>query len=77
VVTLAWEYRDGQLVGSTTAAAWVDELDSSQRSILKSAIAGLFQRSGVESVSGPLASATRPAIAWDDWVETWRNAPKG
>jgi len=77
VVTLAWEYRDGQLVGATTAAGWVDELDSSQRSILKSAIAGLFQRSGVESVSGPLASAARPAIAWDDWVETWRNARKG
>jgi len=76
-VTLAWEYRDGQLVGSTSSAAWVEELDSSQRNILKSAISGLFQRSGVESVSGPLASAVRPTTDWDDWVETWRNARKG
>lgn len=76
-VMLAWEYRDGQLVGSTSSAAWVDELDSSQRNILKAAISGLFQRSGVESVSGPLASAVRPTTTWDDWVETWRNARKG
>ncbi len=77
VVTLAWEYRDGQLIGSTTTANWVDELDSSQRNILKAAVAGLFQRSGVESVSGPLSSATRPAIDWDDWVETCAMPAKG
>ncbi|MBW3598234.1 MAG: hypothetical protein KY475_13305 [Planctomycetes bacterium] len=67
---MSWEEHSGRLRGTVTRAGWLDSLDSTQRAAFAAALAGLFQRAGVEQTHGPL-TCEPSRIAWDDWIATW------
>jgi hypothetical protein len=70
---LSWEEDAGKLVGVISALGWIDNLTAAQRQVFASALAGLFQRSGVEVVGGAVKPSLAP-IAWDEWVAWWAPA---
>jgi hypothetical protein len=71
---LAWEYHDGHLTGAVEPLGWIDSLQPSQREELAAAVAGLFQRSGVEYSHGLEPRAASHPITWTNWVATWQQS---
>jgi hypothetical protein len=68
---LTWEDRDGALRGSISRAGWLEILSGHERQMFVTALAGLFQRAGVEQTGGELIAACQTPIAWDRWTELW------
>lgn len=68
---LTWEDYDGVLRGSISRAGWLDILSGHERQMFVMALAGLFERAGVEQSAGELATACASPIAWDRWTELW------
>nr|AGC72170.1 hypothetical protein [uncultured bacterium A1Q1_fos_962] len=67
-VWLTWEEHEGKLTAIVSRNAWVEKLDTDDVQQLSLALAGLFQRSGVQEVLGPLAIASPPSVTWEKWV---------
>jgi hypothetical protein len=72
---IGWEDGASRLVGTILQSGWVDQLPSPQRDVLISALAGLFQRSGVEELRGSLPEIALSPIAWHRWVAYWSLSP--
>lgn len=76
---LTWEDMAGRLQGQVSRAGWLDALDAWERDLFSAALAGLFQRAGVDQTSGPL-TVTPSRIGWEEWVDFWspaETAPAG
>jgi hypothetical protein len=68
---LTWEYHRGELVGTVDPIGWMESVDVEQRRPLSVALAGLFQRSGVERVEGLLTLKVTPTMTWQESVSFW------
>ncbi len=68
---LTWEYVDSQLIGSIHDMGWIASLGQEDLEQLKTGLEGLFQRTGVDRIDGPLELKAKPTREWDREVEYW------
>ncbi len=69
-VWLTWEEHEGKLTAIVSRNAWVEQLAPEDLQQLSLALAGLFQRSGVQEVLGPLAIHSPPSMTWEKWLSS-------
>jgi hypothetical protein len=76
-LVLSWEDDAGVLTAAITHAGWLDSLGPRDREVFAAALAGLFQRSGVDQVRAPapleadFAVDAESRIAWEEWSARW------
>jgi hypothetical protein len=68
---LTWEEDGGKLTATLLGDAWIDRMHPQQREMFGWALGGLFQRSGVTDVRGPITVPLSPPITWNRWVALW------
>ena len=73
---LTWEAHQGHLLGAISRAGWLEVLSGEERRKFLTAMAGLFQRAGVDEARGELAATGDSPISWDQWVAIW-STPEG
>lgn len=74
-VTITWQDHAGRLGAWISRTGWLTGLSASDRELFATALAGLFQRSGVEAEYELDAPAAATPISWDHWVATWSPPP--
>jgi hypothetical protein len=68
---LTFEDDAGVLSGLLTHTSWLDDLSPAERGAFTMALAGLFERAGIERIGGATATEPLPEIAWKDWIAIW------
>jgi hypothetical protein len=68
---LTWEDRHGVLYGSVEPQSWADDLNGSQSEAFNTAIDGLFQRSGADSMTALQARRSGSDWEWPGWATYW------
>jgi hypothetical protein len=68
---LSFEDDAGVLSGLLARPGWLDDLSPHERSAFTIALAGLFERAGIDRIGGATATEPLPEIAWDDWIAIW------
>jgi hypothetical protein len=72
-VWLTWEDAGGTLRGAVSDPGWLDALSPWESEVSSAALAGLFQRAGVERLREPDAVSSA-RISWEEWVALWSPA---
>ncbi len=68
---VTWDEVDGCLTGRVTDEGMLSRLPHDQCQYVKTALTGLFQRTGVDEVQGPWGGPAKPPYFWRDWVSQW------
>jgi hypothetical protein len=73
---IVWEETDRRLVGSVKDNKAFATMPASERQQLEVALAGLFQRTGVDEVHGSIGQPIGQPITWSNWVGLWSNTQR-